>query len=79
MKLQYENVAGDSGILNFEIIGPGEIIIEFIHAKDRYVYDGTAPGTAHVASMIDLAQAGRGLATYISQNVKKNFARKVPL
>jgi hypothetical protein len=78
VKTTYKNLDGDSGIANYEIDGPA-IIIEFVNAKERYVYDFSVPGEAHVASMKALADQGRGLATYISQHVKKNFARKIPL
>jgi hypothetical protein len=35
------------------------------------------PGKVHVAQMIALARAGAGLATYIDQQVRGNYARKI--
>lgn len=72
---RYLDVSGTSGIVAYEI-GP-----DFIHVKFRaggtYVYDGTAPGTAHVTRMKELAIAGQGLGTYISKYVRGNYARKL--
>jgi hypothetical protein len=78
MRRLYANSDGDSGISNYEIIGSA-IIIEFVDAKCRYVYDSTKPGPEHVKAMITLAKQGRGLATYINQHVGSSYARRIPL
>jgi hypothetical protein len=78
MRRPYANSAGDSGISNYEITGSA-IILEFVDAKYRYVYDDIKPGPEHVKAMKALAKQGRGLATYINQHVGSSYARKVPL
>ncbi len=72
--IRYANLSGDSGVREYEI-GPGYIKVRF-GGGPIYAYDNSRPGAGHVAIMQRLAQAGKGLATYISQNVKKSFARK---
>ncbi|MDR3741716.1 MAG: hypothetical protein P4L40_22075 [Terracidiphilus sp.] len=71
----YRNMGGDSGVTGFEI-SDGSIVVEF---KDRsaYLYDYSRPGQAAVEYMKQLAIAGRGLNSYISSHVKKNYARKL--
>jgi len=39
--------------------------------------DETKPGAQHVARMKQLAEEGRGLATYINRYVRDNYARKL--
>lgn len=72
---RYQDLSGDSGVAAFEL-RPRAIIIAFKDG-DRYLYDDTAPGEAHVEAMKELALAGRGLATYINQRVRDNYARKL--
>ena len=78
MKIPYANLSGDSGITNYEIVG-SSIIIEFVHRNYRYVYNTTKPGPEHVKTMMNLAKQGKGLATYISQNVGPTYAHKIPI
>lgn len=78
MKIQYANLSGDSGISNYEIVDAA-IIIEFVDASYRYVYNNAKPGPEHVQTMIHLAEQGKGLATYISQHVGLSYARKIPI
>jgi hypothetical protein len=42
-----------------------------------YLYDYESAGRICIEEMKRLAVAGRGLATYISQHVKKNYAAKI--
>lgn len=77
MKLPYRNTDPNTGVLNYEIAGP-TLILEFQHPKHRYVYGPLAPGPLHVARMIELAHAGKGLSTYIAQHVK-SYQAKLPL
>lgn len=44
---------------------------------EGYEYDYTRPGREHVDAMKRLAENGQGLATYINQHVRANFARKL--
>jgi hypothetical protein len=69
----YENHT--SGVESFEI-GDRSITVRFV-AGGTYLYDQSKPGRMHVAQMISLARAGAGLATYINQQVRGNYARKL--
>ena len=71
----YRNLGGDLPVRDFAV-GPSFIRVWF---KDGagYEYDDSSPGREHVDAMKHLAEAGRGLATYISQYVQKNYARKL--
>lgn len=71
----YLDQAGRSGIEAFEIRDES-IVIEF-KRDGRYIYNYQTPGKEHVEEMKRLAIAGRGLSTYISQKVRKRFARKI--
>jgi hypothetical protein len=64
-----------SGVESFEI-GDRSIKVRFT-AGGTYLYDQSKPGKMHVAQMIALARAGAGLGTYIRQQVRGNYARKL--
>lgn len=70
----YHNRSGNSGVLAYDI-GADSITIEF--GTGTYLYNYSKPGRAHVEQMQRLAQNGQGLATYISQHVRDNFAARV--
>jgi hypothetical protein len=72
---RYANLGGDSGVVAYAI-APGQITVRFRHGP-AYVYDASAPGPGAVAEMQRLARAGRGLSTYISQQVRDRYARKL--
>jgi hypothetical protein len=71
----YKNLAGDSGVLEYES-GLGSIVVKF-RKGGTYVYDENRPGSAHVAEMQRLAESGKGLCTYINTHVRKNYASKL--
>jgi hypothetical protein len=71
----YSAVAGDSGVIGYEI-GADFIIIEF-KSRDVYRYDYSAPGRSKVEKMKQLARRGTGLATFINQHVRENYAEKL--
>jgi hypothetical protein len=71
----HENRSGTSGVAGFEI-GARSITVRF-EDGGTYLYDQTKPGKQHLAQMISLARAGAGLATYINQQVRGNYARKL--
>jgi hypothetical protein len=73
---RYQNLEGDSGVVAFES-GADYIKVRFRNGV-TYVYDHVTPGEQHVARMHELARAGRGLSTYISQRVRTAYARKEP-
>ena len=64
-----------SGVESFEI-GDRAITVRFAKGG-TYLYDQSKPGKQHLAQMISLARAGAGLATYIDQQVRGNYARKL--
>ena len=70
----YKNLSEESGVKAYEILDEG-IRVQFI-SDDVYYYSHDIPGKKHVDEMKRLAEKGRGLATYISQNVRQNFASK---
>lgn len=72
---RYRNRGGNSGVKAYEI-GQNFIKIQFA-TGETYLYDYANPGKEHVEKMKILAQAGKGLSTYIGRHVKENFAGKL--
>ncbi len=72
---RYKDLSGSSGV-RFYAVGPGFIDIWFADGAG-YRYDGGRPGARRVAAMGRLAQAGKGLATYINQHVRGKYACKL--
>jgi len=70
----YKNLSGDSAIAAYEI-GNSFIKIKF-SGGDTYTYNHKIPGKVVVEKMKDLALKGRGLGSYIMDEVKTNFAFK---
>lgn len=72
---RYRDGQGDSGVLAFEV---HEDAID-IRFKDGgvYRYSARQPGAAHVARMRLLALAGAGLNTYINQQVRERYERRL--
>jgi hypothetical protein len=66
---------GHSGVAAYNT-GPNFIIVQFV-SGDRYLYNYAAPGRKHVEAMKKLATRNEGLATYISQHVRDNYAAKL--
>ena len=62
----YANLSGDSGILAYEP-GPTFIRVQF-RSGAPYVYTYESVGRDNVERMKELAVAGRGLGTFISQH-----------
>ena len=73
---QYDNLSGDSGVERYEI-GSDFIRVQF-RTGVTYRYDHATTGAEHVDQMKTLAVSGRGLGTYISQHVRKDFASREP-
>ena len=71
----YKNLSKESGV-NKYLIEDESIVIQF---KDGglYVYNYTKPGKPHVERMKKLAQNGKGLSTFISTKIKKNYFSKL--
>jgi hypothetical protein len=71
----YKNLSGDSGVVAYEI-GKTFIKIKFQGDTSPYTYNYKIPGRQLVEQMKDLALKGRGLSTFISQNVGTQYAFK---
>jgi hypothetical protein len=65
-------MSGNSGV-RFYAAGATFIRVWFKDGKS-YEYNQIKPGLDHVVEMKRLAEEGRGLATYINQHVKENYA-----
>ena len=72
---RYRNLDGHSGVAAYEC-GGGFIRVRFVNG-DVYEYTDEATGRKHIENMQRLAQAGRGLATYVSRFVHDDYARKL--
>lgn len=69
---RYRNLSGESGVVAYEI-GEGAITVAF-RGGERYLYTARSAGAENIAKMQELARAGRGLATFVSQHVKDRRA-----
>ena len=72
---RYGNRDGHSGVASYALVGSG-IAVRFVDGA-VYLYDRACPGPMHVARMKALAQAGRGLATYISRRIGRRYAARL--
>lgn len=73
---KYQNLNTASGVTAFEI-GTEQITVLF--NTTAYIYNYAVTGKKHVLEMKRLAKQGKGLSTYISQNVKDKFHKKYSL
>ena len=73
-RVRYANRSGRSGVVFYEV-GPGWIQIYF---KDGacYLYTIESAGKEIIDKMIELAEAGIGLNSFISRVVRKKYDRK---
>jgi hypothetical protein len=71
---RYRNLEGHSGVLLYEI-RPDAITVRF-SGGGEYDYTYASTGRARVETMKTLAQAGRGLSTFISRYVRDDYAAK---
>jgi len=72
---RYQSPKGESGVVAYDIRTDG-IVLQFVDGS-RYLYNADAPGRKHVAVMKRLAESGEGLATYVNQNVRENYALRL--
>lgn len=72
---RYGNHSGESGVVAYDI-DAGQIVVQFRNGE-RYLYTEDSAGAANIARMQELARAGRGLSSYISQHVHDRYARKI--
>lgn len=72
---RYLNLGGDSGVRLYAS-GDDSITVQFSDGS-VYLYNYQRPGQAAVEKMKELAQAGRGLNSYINRFVGKRYAAKL--
>ena len=72
---RYGNQSRESGVVAYDI-DAGQIIVQFRNGE-RYLYTEDSAGAANIARMQELARAGRGLSSFISQHVHDRYARKI--
>ena len=71
----YGNKSHASGVVAYDI-DAGQIVVEFRNGE-RYLYTEDSAGRANIAKMQELALAGHGLSSFISQHVHDRYARKI--
>ncbi len=71
----YKNLSGDSGVTAYESKS-GSIAVQFQDGA-VYLYDQQSADKKNVETMKRLATAGKGLSTFISQEVKERYAAKL--
>jgi len=72
---RYGNRSGASGVAAYEI-GKESITVKFTSGA-RYLYTDRSAGHANIVRMQELAREGQGLSTFISQEVREQYARKL--
>lgn len=72
---RYRNTSGDSGVVAYDF-DSDSITVQFT-GGDRYIYTARSAGAENIATMQELARAGRGLSTFISQHVGSRYERKL--
>jgi hypothetical protein len=71
----YRDRSGRSGVSAYKS-GRNSIVVAF-KTGGAYLYDYVVPGRKHVEAMKKLSANGDGLATYINQNVRDNYVKKL--
>lgn len=72
---KYRNTQTNSGVTAFEL---HKEQISVLFDNMVYIYTYPVTGRKHVDEMKRLAKKGKGLSTYISQNVKEKYQEKYP-
>jgi len=72
---KYQNLSGKSTVASYKILKDSVTIGFTSHAK--YIYSNQSAGSQNVSKMKVLALAGKGLGTFIENNLKDKFSRKV--
>ena len=70
--IKYKNISRNSGVKEYSI-GPTFIKVRFRESSKIYVYTEKSAGILRIQKMKNLAKEGRGLSTYISQNVRHKY------
>jgi len=72
---KYQDLSGGAGVTGYKVVSKG-IILQFRH-KELYLYDYSIPGKHHIERMKILAAKGKGLTTYVNQNIRANYKEKL--
>lgn len=72
---RYRKLSGGSGVLAYELVGADAIDVKFADGT-VYSYSYASTGRDRVERMKALARAGRGLSTYIAQQVRGAYAAR---
>lgn len=72
---RYKNLSGDSTVVRYEI-EKDAMTIQFKDAS-MYRYTNQSADPANIRKMKTLAQAGKGLGTFVKATVKDRYIRKV--
>lgn len=72
---RYQNLSGKSQVTMYELAK--DVVTVRYANQEVYRYSNQSAGRENVSKMKVLAQAGKGLETFINANVKEKFARKV--
>ena len=73
---KYADFNNISGVDSYEI-GNDYIKIKFVSSERIYLYTYASAGIIAIEKMKMLAEKGKGLNTYINQNVKEKYERIV--
>lgn len=73
--IKYRNLGGNSGVTAFEA-GNGYIKVAF-GDEAVYLYTNASAEKENIEKMKQLANAGKGLSTYISRYVRDNYEKKL--
>ena len=71
----YKNLSRTSGVVAYRA-APDSIEVEFEDGA-IYLYTKESAGRSNIERMKDLADAGRGLSTFIVRHVRKAYATRL--
>jgi hypothetical protein len=71
----YRSRNGESGVVAYDIDAGAVLGVQVAVAVAEF--DGDGAGGANIARMQELARAGHGLSSFISQHVHDRYARKL--
>ena len=76
---RYLNRSGDSGVVEYEIASDSSIVAfsKRSGGTSGYLYNYDKPGRQNVEKMKRLAEAGKGLSSFVGKTIKKNYAEKL--
>lgn len=72
----YRDLSGTSGVIFYEYPPTKTEIKVTFEGGAEYVYDSVRPGVGKVAEMIALADAGRGLNTFVSTKPRITWSKR---